>query len=53
MGKPDFPTREQQGKLRDAGRLPPPEVESIAGGDPATVRIVLDPQALALVELTK
>jgi len=53
MGKPNFPTREQQGKLRDAGRLPPPEVESIPPGDPATVRIVLDPQALALVELTK
>jgi len=53
MGKPDFPTREQQEKLRDAGRLPPPDVESIAGGDPVTVRIVLDPQALALVEVTK
>jgi xylan 1,4-beta-xylosidase len=53
MGKPDFPTREEQKKLRDAGRLPPPKVESVAAADPATVRIGLEPQALALVEVTK
>lgn len=53
MGKPDFPTREQQERLREAGRLPPPEVESVTGADPATVRIALEPQALALVEVQR
>ena len=53
MGKPDFPSREQQEKLRDAARLPPPQVKPVAGADPVTVRIALEPQALALVEVTR
>ena len=29
MGKPDFPSREQQQLLREAGRLPAPEIRPL------------------------
>ena len=48
MGKPAFPTREQQEALRSAGRLPSPQVLPIEGG---TVRLTLAPHGLALIEV--
>jgi xylan 1,4-beta-xylosidase len=51
MGRPDFPSRQQQQQLRDAARLPPPQVITLQGKDPALLKLTLPAYALALVEL--
>ncbi len=51
MGRPDFPTLEQQKKLRKAAQMPAPEVRPLASGSPATVTLTLAPHALALIEV--
>jgi len=53
MGKPDFPSREQQQLLREAGRLPAPEVRQLGAGDPASLTLSLPPHGLALIEIWK
>jgi xylan 1,4-beta-xylosidase len=51
MGKPSFPSREQQELLRAAGQLPAPEIRLLPDQDPATVNLTLPPHALAFVEI--
>ncbi len=54
MGRPDFPTRAQQRKLRDAALLPPPEVHLLTPqGGRAAATVELQPHGLALVELLR
>ena len=53
MGRPDFPSRQQQEQLRDAATLSPPQEEALSGSDPATMTLILPPYALALVEIGK
>jgi xylan 1,4-beta-xylosidase len=53
MGRPSFPSREQQEVLREAGRLPAPEIRQIASGDPAPLFLSLPPHGLALIEIWK
>ena len=50
MGRPDFPTREQQERLRKAAELPAAETRRISADE--QVRISLPPHGLALVEVT-
>ncbi|MBZ5516385.1 MAG: glycosyl hydrolase family 39 [Acidobacteriia bacterium] len=52
MGKPPFPTREQQSILRQAGQLPAPEVMPL-GASRTTLTLQLAPHGLALVEVTE
>ena len=51
MGKPDFPSREQQQKLRRAAELGPPEIRQLTGTSPATLTLTVPPQGLALIEI--
>lgn len=51
MGRPDFPSLEQQTRLRLAGELPSPQLLGLEGGDAKTLELSLPPQALALVEI--
>ena len=51
MGKPDFPSREQQEALRKAGELGPPELRTVSGVSPSTLTLSLAPHSLALVEI--
>jgi len=51
MGSPDFPSREQQAVLREAARLPAPEILQIPPGDPALLHVDLPPHGLALIEI--
>ena len=51
MGKPSFPTRQQQEILREAARLPAPEIRQIPSGDPAPIILSLPPHGLALIEI--
>jgi xylan 1,4-beta-xylosidase len=51
MGKPAFPTREQQAKLRAAGAMPGAQEMKWKAGAP--VAIELQPKSLALVEVMK
>ena len=53
MGKPDFPSREQQQLLREAGRLPVPEIRQLGAGDPTPLTLTLPPHGLALIEIRK
>ena len=53
MGRPDFPSRQQQQQLRDAAESPVPEPVALSGRDPATMTLTLPPYALALVEIHK
>jgi xylan 1,4-beta-xylosidase len=53
MGKPDFPSREQQATLRKAADLGPPEIRILPAGNPSTIELNLTPQALALIEITE
>ncbi len=54
MGKPDFPSREQQRRLRDAALLLPPEIRPLPlQGGKATIPLELQPHALALVEIAQ
>ena len=52
MGKPRFPTFEQQKALLNAAELPGPDVEAL---NPANPRLTLElrPHALALIELAR
>ncbi|HEY9792311.1 MAG TPA: hypothetical protein V6D22_18050 [Candidatus Obscuribacterales bacterium] len=51
MGKPNFPTREQQKELLAAGTLPLPQTQELSGGDSPTLTLVLQPHSLALVRV--
>ncbi len=52
MGKPDFPLREQQARLRAAAELPPPETRALnAGQGTARLSLTLAPHELALIEI--
>jgi xylan 1,4-beta-xylosidase len=53
MGKPDFPSREQQEQLRKAAELGPPEIRALPAASPSTLTLTLEPQSLALIEITK
>jgi xylan 1,4-beta-xylosidase len=53
MGKPDTPSREQQEVLREAGRLPAPEIQTISPGDPASLSLAIPAHGLVLVILEK
>ena len=51
MGRPAFPSREEQEKLRHAGELPVPIERRISASSP--VRLRLEPKALALIEIER
>jgi len=51
MGQPSFPSREQQGLLREAGRLAAPQIRPLPSSDPAALTISLPPHGLALIEI--
>lgn len=52
MGRPDTPTREQQEKLREAGKLPPPVTRALTAEGPVRkLKLILPPHGLALVEI--
>jgi xylan 1,4-beta-xylosidase len=53
MGKPDFPTREQQDALRKSAELVPPEIRPLPDVRPATLSLTLAPDSLALVEVLR
>ena len=53
MGKPDFPSREQQQLVREAGRLTAPEIRQLDAGDPASLTLSLPAHGLALIEIRK
>jgi len=53
MGRPDFPSREQQETLRRAGQLPSPQVIAIPSGQPAEISLTLLSHGLALVEIRR
>ena len=53
MGKPNFPSREQQELLREAGRLPAPEIRQLGSTGPASLTLSLPAHGLALVEIWK
>jgi len=50
MGRPDFPSREQQRQLRAAAQMPAPAVQNLKPGGAASVTVNLPGQSLALVE---
>ena len=50
MGKPAFPTLEQQKTLRDAAQMPEPERRELTAGSP--LELVLQPKGLALIEIS-
>jgi xylan 1,4-beta-xylosidase len=52
MGKPDFPTREQQEQLRQAAQMPLPQIRPLGQADPARLSITLEPQSLALIVIS-
>jgi len=52
MGRPEFPSRDQQKTLRAAGQLSTPEVRSLAPGN-SSLSLTLQPHELALVETNK
>ena len=49
MGKPAFPTRDEQQKLRAAGQLPAPEQRAWTPGSPLDLQLA--PKALGLIEV--
>jgi xylan 1,4-beta-xylosidase len=53
MGRPDFPTREQQQILREAGRLPAPEIEVVPSTDSPALTLSIPAHGLVLVEIGK
>jgi xylan 1,4-beta-xylosidase len=53
MGKPASPSRDQQKRFREAAQLRPPEVLPLTPGSPAEISLVLQPHALALIEIIK
>jgi xylan 1,4-beta-xylosidase len=53
MGRPSFPTREEQQQLRAAAELSPPEMRPLRGGNVASTSLELLPHSLALIEVVK
>ncbi len=53
MGKPRFPSREQQKELRKAGELPGPEVIKIDGDKLNNFELNFMPHSLKLLEISK
>ena len=52
MGKPDFPSREQQAQLRQAAELPAAQiVQLVPEQGVQTLKLDLEPQALAVIEI--
>jgi len=51
MGKPSFPSRQQGEILRDAGRLPAPEIRQLPPRDPSPLTLSLPAHGLALIEV--
>jgi xylan 1,4-beta-xylosidase len=51
MGKPSFPTRQQQALLREAGRLPAPEIRELGSGDSGSLLLSPPAHGLVLVEI--
>ena len=51
MGRPATPTPPQQKLIREASRMPDPEIRALTPGTPATVALSLAPHCLALVEI--
>ncbi len=51
MGKPDFPSFEQQKILRQAGQMPAPTIEPVSA-DNLALSLKLEPHALSLIEIT-
>jgi xylan 1,4-beta-xylosidase len=51
MGKPAFPSREQQDSLRKAAELGPPEIRALPETRPATLSLTLEPDSLTIVEV--
>ncbi len=51
MGEPDFPTRGQIELLREAGRLPAPEIRDLPSGNTAPLSLTLPSHGFALVEI--
>jgi len=52
MGKPDFPSREQQEMLRKAAEIGPPEIPPLPSANTSTLELTLAPQSLALIEVS-
>ncbi len=52
LGEPAFPTKEQLRILRQAGQLPPPQVEPVGDSNP-NVSLTLPAHTLALIQITK
>jgi xylan 1,4-beta-xylosidase len=53
IGRPFYPTREEQEQLRAAAELRPPETLAASGGNVASATLDLLPQSLALVEVVR
>jgi xylan 1,4-beta-xylosidase len=53
MGKPAFPSPSQQKILREAGRLPPPELATLPSGSTPSLSLTVPSHGLVLVEITK
>src|SRR6266568_502574 len=53
MGSPDFPTRDEQERLRDAGKLSPPEIRRLAVTSPAKIAVTVPPHGIMLLEIQK
>ena len=53
MGRPSFPTREQQRQLQRAAELPAPEERKIPAGKSGSLTIDLSPHGLAVIEILK
>jgi hypothetical protein len=53
MGKPDFPSRQEQEDLRKVAELGPPEIRSLTAAKPATLSLTLAPRSLVLIEMIK
>lgn len=52
MGQPETPSRAQEQILREAGAMPPPEIEPLSEDDPK-LSLRLAPHALSLIEIVK
>ena len=53
MGRPDWPTREQQQRLRAAAELGPPKEFPVCSGSISSATLKLQPHSLALVEVVR
>ncbi len=53
MGKPDFPTRQQQEQLRRAGELPPAKDVALEGAGSRRLTLRIASHGLALIEIAK